>query len=171
MAHFGMITGVVTGALLRTASKGVLVRRGFLSGTPRLTLTCSVDWTMQLWAPGISNASVLKLVDLTYDYVADVGWSPTQALIFALATAQGKIGLWNLADQLNEPLTKGGSMRVGARGANRLQWLVDGRRIATALSEYVVVVSLAKEVRKGRLDNETHMMGNLVLRGFLDEEE
>ena len=81
------------------------------------------------------------------------------------------IGLWNLMDQLEEPLTKGGSVRVRARGTNCLRWLADKQRIVTALSEGVVVVSLTEEVSKGRLDNETRMMGNLVLRGFLNEEE
>lgn len=170
-AHFGTVTGVATRASPRTASKGASVRRGFLGGAPGLALTCGVDWTTRLWAPGVSDAPVLELVDPAYDYVADVGWSPTRASLFASATARGTIGLWNLADQLDEPLTKGGGVRVGARGANRLRWSADGRRIATASSDGVVVVSLTEEVSKGRSDDETRMMGNLVSRGFLEEEE
>ena len=170
-AHFGTVKRVVTRASPRTASKGASVRRGFLGGTPGLALTCSVDWTMRLWAPGVSDAPVYELVDLANDYVADVGWSPTRASLFASAMARGTIGLRNVVDHLDEPLTKGGGMRVRAHGANRLRWLATGQRIATALSDGVVVVNLTEEVSKGRSDNKTHMMGNLVSRDFLDEEE
>lgn len=168
--HFGMITAVSTKPPAKTARS--VVRRGFLGGSPGLVLTCGVDWTTKLWAPAHSDEPVLSFLSHSYDYMADVQWSPTHPTLFATASSRGTMSLWDLADDLDEPLTKSDGLDVGegTTGLNRLRWSADGRRIAVASSDRLVVMSMTDEVSKPKADDETKMMNHLTSRGFLEED-
>ncbi|KPI86049.1 putative dynein intermediate chain [Leptomonas seymouri] len=60
-------------------------------------LTCSADWTTRLYKVGTSAAQ-LRFNSVRQDAVQDVAWSPTNALIFATATAQGSAEVWTMMD-------------------------------------------------------------------------
>jgi dynein intermediate chain 4, axonemal len=60
-------------------------------------LTCSADWTSRLYKVGTSKPQ-LRFSSVRQDAVQDVAWSPTNALIFATATAQGSVEVWTVMD-------------------------------------------------------------------------
>jgi len=67
-------------------------------------LSCSADWTVKLWDPGKAKGCVatFRASDLT-DVVHDVCWSPTSSTVFALATGDGRIELWDLEKSTLDP--------------------------------------------------------------------
>jgi WD40 repeat protein len=68
-------------------------------------LSCSADWTVKLWDPAKTAGCVasFRANDLT-DVVHDVCWSPTSATVFALATGDGRVELWDLEKSTLDPL-------------------------------------------------------------------
>ena len=179
--HFGMITGISTKVLPRQfGSHHHSVAHGFLRGSTGLVLTCGVDWTTKLWAPAYKDEPILSFFSPSYDYMADVQWSPTNPSIFATASCKGTLGLWNLASDLDEPLTgsEGIPIEIDADsssfasrgGLNKLKWSADGRRIAVASADRLHVLGMTDEVSKPKADDEATMINNLTSRGFLDEQ-
>jgi WD40 repeat protein len=67
-------------------------------------LSCSADWTVKLWDPAKATGCVatFRASDLT-DVVHDVCWSPTSSTVFALATGDGRIELWDLEKSTLDP--------------------------------------------------------------------
>jgi len=178
--HFGMITGISTKVLPRSntsSHRSGSVARGFLRGSNGLVLTCGVDWTTKLWAPAYKDDPILSFFSPCYDYMADVQWSPTNPSIFATASCKGSLALWNLASDLDEPLTGPEGIPIemdmdaslSRGGMNKLKWSADGRRIAVASSDRLHVLGMTEEVSKPKADDETKMITNLTSRGFLDE--
>jgi len=178
--HFGMVTGVSTKSAFKHNNNNNTTRglsRGFVRGGGGFLLTCGVDWTTKLWAPAYSDEPVLSLLSHSYDYMCDVQWSPVNPSIFATASSNGSLGIWNLATSLDEPLTGSDGIVVDAaegggiaRGLNKLQWSLDGRRIAVACADKLHVLGLTEDVWKPKGDEESRMMTNLKSRGLLDEE-
>ena len=179
--HFGMVTGISAKVLPRhvgTQNGGRSVARGFLRGSSGLVLTCGVDWTTKLWAPAYKDEPILSFFSPSYDYMSDVQWSPTNPSIFATASCKGTLGLWNLASDLDEPLTGSEGIPIekdmdassSRGGMNKLKWSADGRRIAVASSDRLHVLGVTEEVSKPKADDETKMINNLTSRGFLDDE-
>ncbi len=105
--------------------------------------------------------------------------------VFATASSNGRLGFWNLASSLDEPITGQEGIAIekdndplssstpstpSVRGINRLKWSADGRRIAAACADTVHVLGLSEELWKPNGDEGTKLMNNLKGRGLLSEE-
>ena len=108
--------------------------------------------------------------------------SPVHPSVFATASSSGKIGFWNLASSIDEPMTgqegiaieKDGDVISSSpsvvRGINRLKWSADGRRIAAACADSVHVLALSEDLWQPNGDEGSKLMNNLKSRGLLSEE-
>ena len=56
------------------------------------------------------------------------------------------------------------------QGLNRIQWSVDGRRMAVASGDKLHVLGVGEEVWKLKGDEEGKVMHNLVSRGLIQQE-
>lgn len=65
-------------------------------------LSCSADWTIKLWNQERSEA--LFSFQPGADYVADVCWAPDNSTIFASATGDGRLDLWDISTNTLDPL-------------------------------------------------------------------
>ena len=67
-------------------------------------LSCSADWTCQLWHTR-KEESVISChsMDLT-DAVNDVEWSPNMSTVFASCADDGRIEIWDIAQSTLKPL-------------------------------------------------------------------
>lgn len=173
VGHYGMVTSLSTKTLKKgAASRAAGLSKGFLRGSGGLVLSSGVDWTVKLWAPAYSDAPLTSLVSHSYDYMSDVEWSPAHPSLFATASTNGTIGLWNLATSLDEPLTGQDGIVVepdamSGRGLNRLKWSSDGRRLAVASSDRVHLLSLSESVVRSKGDEDTKTMNQLLARGLI----
>ncbi|KAJ1446761.1 WD40-repeat-containing domain protein [Pelagophyceae sp. CCMP2097] len=68
---------------------------------PRVFISCSADWTVKLWDHNSCNA--VMSFDLG-NAVGDVAWSPYSATVFAAVTSDGKVHVFDLAENKHEPL-------------------------------------------------------------------
>jgi len=171
--HFGMVTSVATKTLSKKDAGRVGLSKGFLRGSGGLVLTSGIDWTTKLWAPAYSDKPLLSLVSHSYDYMSDVQWSPTHPSLFATASSNGTMGLWNLASSLDEPISGSEGIVVeknatSGRGLNKLKWSSDGRRILVASADRVHVLSMSEEALRKKGDEETKLMHQLTSRGLLE---
>lgn len=170
--HFGMVTSIATRPRIQTSTG---LAKGFCRGSAGLVLTTGVDWTTQLWAPAYKDTPLVSWTSHSYDSVSDVQWNPQNPGIFATASSSGTIGLWNLAQSLDESLTDGltaattPSEGQAAEGITKLAWSVpDGRRLAVAGGGgRVHVLTLADEVVRPKGDEDAKIVQHLVTRGFL----
>ncbi|MEW5300579.1 MAG: hypothetical protein WDW36_003498 [Sanguina aurantia] len=69
---------------------------------PRTFLSASADWTVKLWDTQDSSGPILSF-DLN-DSVGDVAWSPVSSTIFAAITDDGKVHVYDLAENKIMPL-------------------------------------------------------------------
>ena len=113
--------------------------------------------------------------------------SPVHPSIFATASSNGTLNIWNLASTLDQPVsgtegipidnsnsstTSGGDSTMASRqGLNRLQWSADGRRMAVASGDKLHVLGVGEEVWKSKGDEDGRVMHNLLSRGLIQEEE
>jgi dynein intermediate chain len=173
--HYGMVTSISTkvlkpGSSLRTAG----LSRGFLRGTGGLVLTSGVDWTTKLWSPAYSDTPLLSFVSHSYDYMCDAKWSPVHPSLFATASSNGTVGLWNIAKSLEEPMTgKDGVVvepNVGERGLNKLQWSNDGRRLAVASGDLLHILNLTEDMARPKGDEDITVMNQLLARGLITKQ-
>lgn len=172
LGHYGMITSISTkilksGSSLRTAG----LSKGFLRGSGGLVLSSGVDWTVKLWSPAYSDAPLASFVSHSYDYMCDAKWSPVHPSLFATASSNGTLGLWNIASSLEDPLTgKDGIIvdsEAGQRGLNKISWSLDGRRIAVASGDLLHVLTLTEDVARPKGDEDLKTMNNLMARGLV----
>lgn len=79
--------------------------------------------------------SYYRLVSVTYDYVCDVRWSPTNPAVFCTITSGGMLTLWDLSkstleaqDYFNVLKDSPSSASSGASSIalNKLAWSLDG---------------------------------------------
>mmetsp|Transcript_8438 Transcript_8438/g.13311 ORF Transcript_8438/g.13311 Transcript_8438/m.13311 type:complete len:199 (+) Transcript_8438:66-662(+) len=68
---------------------------------PRIFLSASADWTVKLWDH--SQRSPLMSFDLG-NAVGDVQWSPYSSTVFAAVTNDGKVHVFDLAENKHEPM-------------------------------------------------------------------
>mmetsp|Transcript_9727 Transcript_9727/g.13750 ORF Transcript_9727/g.13750 Transcript_9727/m.13750 type:complete len:689 (-) Transcript_9727:785-2851(-) len=173
VGHFGMVTSIATKTLNKKDAGRVGLFKGFLRGSGGLVLTSGIDWTTKLWAPAYTDKPLLSLVSHSYDYMCDVQWSPTHPALFATASSNGTMGLWNLASSLDEPISGSEGIVVepdatSGRGLNKLKWSSDGRRILVASADRVHVLSMSEEATRKKGDEETKLMHQLTSRGLLN---
>lgn len=57
-------------------------------------ISCSADWTVKVWL--VASHDPLMTFDLG-DSVGDVAWSPYSATVFAAVTGNGKVYVFDLA--------------------------------------------------------------------------
>jgi len=67
---------------------------------PKVFASCSADWTAKLWDHTTSSA--LLSFDLNVQ-VGDLAWSPWSSTTFAACTADGKVHVFDLNENKNEP--------------------------------------------------------------------
>mmetsp|Transcript_15047 Transcript_15047/g.24924 ORF Transcript_15047/g.24924 Transcript_15047/m.24924 type:complete len:333 (+) Transcript_15047:985-1983(+) len=138
--HFGMVTAVST--------------------KKDLVLSSGVDWTVKLMK---NEKEIWSVVSHTYDYMSDVQWNPVHPSLFATASSNGTVGLWNLAESTEEAQ---GEIVVeppaSGVGINKVRWSADGRRMLVASAERVHVLSLAGDVLRQKGDEEDRMMNRLM---------
>ncbi|CAM9173626.1 unnamed protein product, partial [Phaeothamnion confervicola] len=68
---------------------------------PRVFISCSADWTVKLWD------HKLPYPVMSFDLgnaVGDVAWSPYSSTVFAAVTSDGKVHVFDLAENKHEPL-------------------------------------------------------------------
>ena len=185
LGHYGMITSI--SAKLRSSMKSSnnsrlipqsqhtgATSKGFFRGIGGLLVSSGVDWTVKLWGPAYhSDKPLMSYVSHSYDYMSDVAWSTTHPALFATASSNGSVGLWNLATSLDEPITgpegivvQPDAMSSGI-GLNKIKWSVDGRRLAVASSDKVHVLHLSDDVTRTKGDEETKVMNQLLSRGLI----
>lgn len=75
---------------------------------PDVFLSCSADWTVKLWKK--DSARPLMKFDLQ-DSVGDVVWSPYSSTVFAAVTTNGKVLVYDLNKNKNEPLCTQGVVK------------------------------------------------------------
>jgi dynein intermediate chain len=105
--------------------------------------------------------------------------NPVHPSTFATASSKGRVGLWNLASSLEEPITGLQGITVEdidtdtskPRGINRLRWSLDGRRLAVACSDTLHVLGMNEDVWKPKGGEANKVMSNLQNRGLLEEVE
>ena len=91
--------------------------------------------------------------------------NPAHPSLFATASSNGSVGLWNLAISLEEPV---GSIVVSSEhGITKLKWSKDGRRLVIASGSVVNVWSMSEELVKKKGDEEARVMSHLVSRNLL----
>jgi dynein intermediate chain, cytosolic len=174
--HYGMVTSLSTKSLKAGASThSAGMAKGFLRGNGGLVLSSGVDWTVKLWSPAYSDRPLQSFVSHSYDYMSDVAWSPAHPSLFATASTNGSIGLWNLAKSFDEPMTGQEGIMVepdamSGRGLNRLKWALDGRRLAVASSDRLHVVSLLEDVVRVKGDEDAKVMNQLLSRGLIERQ-
>jgi WD40 repeat protein len=89
-----------------------------------VVLTSSMDWTVKLWAPSTSTLPLFTITGSS-DFVLDAAWNPAVTSVVASGDGEGRVSLWNIGGDPEEPLV---SVRQTARGSvNRVLWAQDGR--------------------------------------------
>jgi len=191
MGHYGMVTSVATrpimpptGSTPRLGNKETTSElggssKGFSRGAGGLMVTTGVDWSTKLWAPSYTDAPLMSFLSNSYDYMCDAQWSPVHPSIFATASSNGTVNIWNLASSLDQPVsgTEGipidsstaGDSSSSSSGLNRLQWSADGRRMAVASGDKLHVLGVGEEAWKSKGDEEGRTMAQLRSRGLIHE--
>ena len=91
--------------------------------------------------------------------------NPAHPSLFASASSNGSVALWNLAISLEEPV---GSVLVSSeQGITKLKWSKDGRRLLIGSGSIVHVWSMSEELVKKKEDEEGRVMSHLVSRNLL----
>jgi len=177
LGHFGMVTSLSSKIQKKGSTSHVSgMSKGFLRGSGGLILSSGVDWTIKLWSPAYSDAPLTSFVSHSYDYMSDVKWSPSHPSLFATASSNGTVGLWNLASSFEEPVTGQDGIVVepdalSGRGLSKLRWSMDGRRMAVASGDRVHVLGLSDELVRTKGDEDNKMMNQLMARGLISQHE
>ncbi|KAL3772142.1 hypothetical protein ACHAW5_000197, partial [Stephanodiscus triporus] len=166
--HYGVVTGIAARNVvpaLRTPRGGATTTpsaassRGFSRGLAGLVVTTGVDWSTKLWAPAHRDRPLTSFLSNSYDYI------PVHPSIFATASSNGTINIWNLASTLDQPVSGtegipidgsaiGDPSSSSCRGLNRIQWSSDGRRLAVASGDKLHVLGVGEHVWKAKGDEE-----------------
>lgn len=172
-SHYGMITSLSSKVLKKSSTSRVAgLSNGFLRGSGGLVLSAGVDWTVKLWSPAYSDKPLTSFVSHSYDYMSDVAWSPTHPSLFAAASSGGSLGLWNLANSLDDPMTgpEGIAIAERGRGLSNLKWSPDGRRLGVASGDTLYMLTLSDDAVRQKGDEDSKMMNQLMARGLISHQ-
>lgn len=180
LGHYGMVTALSMPKVKKGGLTGGQSKDGFLRGMGGMVLSSGVDWTVKLWAPAYRDTPLTSWVSHSYDYMSDVQWSPVHPTLFATGSSNGRLGLWNLALSLDEPLTGADGIAVdheradnasGLAGIHKLSWSLDGRRLAVASSDRLHVFHMTEEVLRSRHAEEDskRVLQQFMTRGWITD--
>ena len=104
------------------------------SGYSHLFLTSSIDWTVKLW--DTKESEPIHSFESNGDYIYDVKWSPNNPALFATADGDGRVDIWNLANDSELPTASTYVEPVAAADAkamqpslNKLIWTPNGNQV------------------------------------------
>ena len=93
--------------------------------------------------------------------------------IFATASSNGTLNLWNLSTSLDQPISGSEGIRIDdsttSAGLNRIQWSADGRRMAVASGDQLHILGVGDDLWKSKGDEESRVLSNMISRGFILE--
>lgn len=104
------------------------------TGYSHLFLTSSIDWTVKLW--DTKELEPIHSFESNGDYIYDVKWSPNNPALFATADGDGRVDIWNLANDSElpsasthiEPMASADA-KVMQPSLNKLIWTPSGNQI------------------------------------------
>lgn len=70
---------------------------------PNVFVSCSADWTVKVWHQHQKDDTPLFSFDLGTS-VGDVAWAPFSSTVFACVTSDGKVYIFDLAQDKNDPI-------------------------------------------------------------------
>ena len=99
--------------------------------------------------------------------------SPTNPCLFASASSNGRLGLWDLAESFDRAVTGDGIVvrkedEDEQYALSKLRWSGDGRRLAIGFGDQLHILSLYDDVAKAKEDDETKMMERFTSRRLID---
>lgn len=102
-------------------------------GHSHLFLTSSIDWTVKLW--DTKESQPIHTFESNGDYIYDVKWSPNNPAMFATADGDGRVDIWNLANDSELPTasthvepTAPGDLKAQP-SLNKLIWTPNGNQV------------------------------------------
>lgn len=103
-------------------------------GYSHLFLSSSIDWTVKLWDS--KEVEPIHSFESNSDYVYDVKWSPNNPFLFATADGDGRVDIWNFAQDSElpiasthvEPITNADSSKAHP-SLNKLIWTPSGNQV------------------------------------------
>uniref|UniRef100_A0A6G1SLZ6 Cytoplasmic dynein 1 intermediate chain 1 n=1 Tax=Aceria tosichella TaxID=561515 RepID=A0A6G1SLZ6_9ACAR len=104
------------------------------AGYSHLFLTSSIDWTVKLW--DTKESEPIHSFESNGDYIYDVKWSPNNPALFATADGDGRVDIWNLANDSElptasthiEPMSTADSKALQP-SLNKLIWTPTGNQV------------------------------------------
>lgn len=95
----------------------------------QLFLTSSIDWTVKLWDTNL--AQPIHTFESYSDYIYDVKWSPNNPAMFATADGDGRVDIWNMANDCELPIASIHIEPVGRvqPSLNKLIWTPSGNQV------------------------------------------
>lgn len=101
------------------------------AGYSRLFLTSSIDWTVKLW--DTKESEPIHTFESNGDYIYDVKWSPNNPALFATADGDGKVDIWNIANDIELPTASEQVSRNpvddSKASLNKLSWTPNGNQV------------------------------------------
>ncbi|KRX01996.1 WD40-repeat-containing domain [Pseudocohnilembus persalinus] len=91
-----------------------------------LVLTSSFDWSIKLWNPSVSQQS-LYTFENNEDYIYDIQWNKQNPSMFATATGDGYIDIWDLQHDMELPV--GRHLSPNQQAFNKLAWRQNGDKL------------------------------------------
>nr|CAG4643850.1 EOG090X03UT [Lepidurus arcticus] len=96
-----------------------------------LFVTSSLDWTVKLWS--LKENKPLYSFEDNGDYVYDVAWSPVHPAVFATVDGTGRLDIWNLNQDTEEPTAS--VVLEGSPALNRVSWTQSGLHLTVGDDE------------------------------------